>query len=216
MVVMATITAIIYNTWPLGFILNNPIAHRDLASQLEATGQPYNWLFVSTDVLTGLIVIILAMMFWRRLEKGQSILAIKIIVIGLLMFGLFTAVSALVPLTCQTTDLRCGSHLYQIFGLHDLTGGIAAIGLFISLVGGWLHGENKPHALTSKLIHWTTILWCLCGIAYVYFSAVNQHMVLVQQIFLVLSGIAVIVICLPTDTLILAEHLLISNDDTLT
>jgi hypothetical membrane protein len=200
--VTSILLAIVYNSWLLGFILNNPVVHHDLSSQLEVAGQPYNWLFVSADVMTGLLSIILVCLLWANRTKKHLTSAMNVIVIGLIMFGLFTAISALLPLSCQTSDTRCGAHLSQTFGIHDVTGGIASFGLFISLAGAWLYsGKVKPN-LSHLVVCCTTILWCVAGIAYLVFTVVNKYTVGIQQIFLILSGVAIIVIGISTQGLL--------------
>lgn len=205
-IVVGSLVAIVYNSWPLGYILNSQVAHHQLASELEAAGQPYNWFFVCCDLMTCLLLLYLALSYWRRRPSPHKSGVLSAVVIGLVLFGIFTAVSALTPLSCQINDLRCGAHASQILALHNLTGGIASFGLFIGLLSAWLFVAKRSLTPAVILIRATTTLWCLSGIAYLFFTVINQYMQLVQDVFLILSGIGVIAICMPYYKLITSEQ----------
>jgi hypothetical protein len=205
-IIVSGLVAIIYNSWPLGYILNNPVAHHQLASELEAAGQPYNWFFVCCDLITCLLLLYLALRYWQRRPATYKNGALNAVIFGLALFGVFTAVSALTPLSCQINDLRCGAHASQILALHNLTGGVASFGLFISLSGTWLFSIERPLTPATVFIRLVTTLWCLSGIAYLFFTVINQYMQLVQDVFLILSGIGVIAICLPYYKLITSDQ----------
>ncbi|HWD24402.1 MAG TPA: hypothetical protein VG368_02965, partial [Acidimicrobiales bacterium] len=46
--------ALAYSSWPLGYVLNGATARSAFASDLELSGQPYNWLFIGLDCVTGI------------------------------------------------------------------------------------------------------------------------------------------------------------------
>ena len=48
-----------YASWPLGYWLN-PVANRGLASNLEAAHQPYNWVFIAFDIVSGLLICVVS------------------------------------------------------------------------------------------------------------------------------------------------------------
>ncbi len=101
---LALVAAILYSSWPLGYILNPFVGTHDLASQLEATHQPYNWLFIVMDVLAGLVVTIIAVMQINRNAHNL----IRACVIGYGIFGLLVTVAALTPLNCNISSDTCG------------------------------------------------------------------------------------------------------------
>ncbi len=183
----AILAAIIYNSWPLGYLLNPSVAGTGLASDFEASGQPYNWFFVACDVLFGVLVVSLTLWLMKDRAKWRSSI---IYVAGLAAFGIFTAVSALIPLHCHADIRTCGYDVDQTLGWHDITGAIAALGLFAAMAAaiGWAAGRLS---LAMKLI---TLVWSLTGLWFLYVSVVNDHfwtsaIVPSQEVFLVLSGI---------------------------
>ncbi|MGA3150331.1 MAG: DUF998 domain-containing protein [Candidatus Saccharimonadales bacterium] len=188
-------SAILYNSWPLGYVLNNKVAHHGLISDLGAINQPFNWLFIMTDILTGIFILAVVMFMRSKTFSGLRSNAWSMVSIGLLLFGLFTAISALLPLNCYASVVGCGAHLNQAFGLHDVTGGIAAFGIFISLMGAsTLAALNKLSGVLKRMTWTALIAWSASGILFVILTEVNKGVQLMQQIFLILSGFAVIII----------------------
>jgi Kef-type K+ transport system membrane component KefB len=102
---LAWVAAILYSSWPLGFVLNPFVGHHDLASQLEAPHQPYNWVFILMDVMTGLLVTVVAIMQTNRPNARKYI---KWCVLGYFAFGFLVALAALTPLNCNPTADTCG------------------------------------------------------------------------------------------------------------
>lgn len=196
LIIISCVTAIIYNSWPLGYLLNNQVAHHQFASELEDIGQPYNWLFMSFDILTGILVLYIALLIWRRFAFLEKDISTKIIATGFVVFGIFTAISALLPLNCQINDTRCGLRSSQILGLHNITGVLASIGLAVSLIATWRLSINRPPIFAKIIFKIITALWCLTGIVYLILSFYNKYLIQTQDIFLILSGFGVIGVCL--------------------
>lgn len=189
---LSILAAVLYNSWPLGYILNPAVGRHDLASNLSAPGQPYNWLFTGGDILTGVIMLVLAIDLWRKFGRT---FAGRAAALGYILFGVFTAASTLLPLGCSATDPRCGVYASQIFGPHVIAGGLASIGLFVSLIAAWIiGGRQKINSKYLRPLQFVTLLWSISGAAYIPLAITSNHLELSQQIFLVFSGLAIIVI----------------------
>lgn len=101
------LAAVLYNSWPLGFYLNPSVLHHDVASDLAKSGQPYNWVFMLGDVLTGLVLLLVAFLQWRRTRVRTARAAI----LAYAVFGITTALAAVIPLRCDYSSGQCVQHL---------------------------------------------------------------------------------------------------------
>src|ERR1039458_3731970 len=110
LICLGAIAGLLYNSWPLAYIFNNHTATVYLASNLEATGQPYNWLFILGDVLTGLVIMGVCGYYWNRKNITSNQL-VKVTIAGFLIFGLLTIISALIPYNCQESIAECSVQL---------------------------------------------------------------------------------------------------------
>lgn len=96
--------ALFYSSWPLGFFLNPSVGHHDLASQLEAPHQPYSWVFIALDVLTGISLVIVGTVQLRIRRNTMMTL----VIFSYMLFGALVAVAAILPLSCDPTLGQCG------------------------------------------------------------------------------------------------------------
>jgi hypothetical protein len=196
--VLCVLAAVFYNSWPLGYKLDNQTARYSLASDLERTGHPYYWLFILGDVLTAMSLSAAGALVWFKLRPGLPTKAWAAICGGLLLFGVGTAVAAVAPAQCAgTTALGCGVHDGQGLGLDGIFSVLAACGLFISLLGACVLGAR--HKVSLALVRTTQALlvaWAASGIWFVILalSTNSSSAHFPQQVFLVLSGLAFIAI----------------------
>lgn len=123
--------SVLYNSWPLGYILDPAVGRHALASELQAPHHPYNWLFILTDVLAGIIVIgIGAYQFKRFMFRHGRLTAACI-----MGFGLLVALAAITPLRCDPTTTACGPLLHHpVIVLHGFASVASVVMLFIALV----------------------------------------------------------------------------------
>ncbi len=194
------LAAILYNSWPLGYILDNSTARYGLASDLERVNHPYNWLFILGDVLTGLALIAAGVCIRLKLWSRLSSKALTAVYVGLMLFGLFTAVDALIPAQCSLAPvLQCVKYRGQTLGFDSLTSTIAALGLFISLVGVvWLSWQYKINSLLILLIELTIASWIFTSLLFVLLDLTSHNSHLMQQISLVFTGLVIIMVGLNT------------------
>lgn len=206
--VFGLLAALVYNSWPLGYVLNRRVAAHGLASDFGASGQPYNWVYIGGDVFCGVLVVVAIWLLVRYVRlSSQAITAC----VGIGIFGIMTAVSALLSLSCVSNIRACGYQPSQTLGAHDITGAVAAAGLFVGLVYAW-----RARADSGKLAHWNGALlfvWSLWGLAFTlvllpsvqrapHFSMVS---IVWEQAFIVLSGAGVAAVIYSLSTLPVKE-----------
>ncbi len=151
---LTVLSAILYCSWPLGFWLNPQANQRGLASELGAFGQPFNWLFIGADVVSGIFLMaacyLLAQQFkvtgWRKLA-----------LISLAFYGLFGAIDASLPIHCLPSLQQCGSvfrsPLVIFHGAVDIAGSLSLTG---TLVAEWIY-TRRHHAA------WLTWIYVIGG-----------------------------------------------------
>jgi len=192
---------ILYNSWPLGYWLDNQTARHGLASDLEKAGHPYYWLFILGDILTALCTVAAGSLVWFAGRREPLSRAWQAVAIGLVVFGLFTAASALVPTECSGTTLAgCGSHDGQGLGFDGLFSTIAALGLFMSLVGAARLGTPpKLDVALARIVRITAIAWWASGVIFIILALTDKSALLPEDILLALSGLALAAIGLVID-----------------
>ena len=179
-----------YSSWPLGYWLN-PKAARGLASDLGASHQPYNWLFITMDVVCGILVGIVSgklLMIIRSGSNRKNLPGLWIAVLGVGGFGLFTAVGALLPLNCIQGSPQCVVSLHtSYFLIHGIfsIGSIAS--LTISIVAIWLLLLLKEQDVIS-LAHLTPAIflfvWLSFGALTLYLVLHHRSSALAQHFFI--------------------------------
>lgn len=186
----ATGAAVLYCSWPLGYVLN-PIANRGLASNLEALGQPYNWLFAALDILSGLVVVTIAVLL-RGLTGRPRHWLLDWSIIGYGLFGFLTALDALLPVDCLDTVQRCnvlsGHPLIIIHGAASI-GSIG--GLTMSIVGLWylLAVKRRVAWPLRWLLHIIGLSWFGFGVATAVFLLADRSSALSQHLFIIVCSL---------------------------
>lgn len=129
---LAAVAALLYNSWPLGFVLNPTVVRHALASVLEAPHQPYDWVFVSMDVASGVLAIALG---YLQLRKHPAGLPAKAAVVSYMLFGALVMCAALIPLRCDPTSQQCGPLMHdpQLL-LHGVCSIASTFALLVSLL----------------------------------------------------------------------------------
>ena len=188
---LAVVAAVLYCSWPLGSVLN-PVANRGLASNLEATGQPWNWLFTITDIICGVLVVWIAWRLYATIKRPRQQWLLSTAIIGFGLFGFLNAIDAVLPIDCVPTAMKCRSALEDPY---FITHGIASIastnGLTITLVALWwifLRARKSP-----ELLLWTLnagmIVWFSFGIATGIFILLDKSSATSQHVFIVVCSL---------------------------
>lgn len=186
---LTVLAGLLYNSWPLGYWLN-PIANRGLASNLEAAHQPYNWVFMTLDIISGLLICIASWLLLRILRKAQSVLLITAAA-GFGLFGLLTAIDALLPIDCVSVQGSCGPVLQDPwFLLHGIFSVGSIAGLTISIVSVWLllaHNDQIARRV-RWLLHGTMLTWFGFGIITFTLILMARSSALSQHVFIVVCS----------------------------
>jgi hypothetical protein len=185
-----TIAALLYFSWPLGYVLN-PKAESELASNLQALHQPFNWAFVLMDIACGLLIGIGSRHLLINIEPVTNQLTKKMLrlaILGMAIFGIFTAIDAVLPLNCLVGAPGCEVTVndpYLVF--HGFFSIGSVVGLTVSILIIWTLLLMKEGFTSSKL-HLIPagflIVWLTFGFLTLYFVFHNQSSSLSQHFFI--------------------------------
>lgn len=133
-VLLGALAALLYSSWPLGYVLNPAVGRHALASELEAPHQPYDWLFIVMDVLTGVLIAVVGLLQLRTRKHSATLFSAVACYVA---FGLMVAGAAVIPLSCDPQTSRCGPILhnpaimvhgaFSIFSVLSLLIGVALV-----------------------------------------------------------------------------------------
>jgi uncharacterized membrane protein len=187
---------LLYCLWFLGYYLN-PKAMSNLdVSALQSVGQPHYGFFVIGDIATGVLMILLVaclIKIFHRTPLHRKI-SFWLCVIGLLAFGIMTATASIFP-SCDSDSSYCVLNLSQVFNVHNITGTIASLGQFVSVIAAL----KLVHKKITSSVFWTSsgllILWAISGITFITLSTNSFHSsLLMQHLFLVLSSVLLVIV----------------------
>lgn len=183
--------ALLYNNWLLGYWLNSRVASYSLASDLQVHNQPYSWIFILCDILSGLTMASAAYLIyrlWRPCDRLKLYL-----IAGYLGFGIFTAIAAIMPIHCGANNLQCTLVSNQTFGVHDIVGAVASLGQFISLITLWRLSVNlKLPSWLKWLMLGLLLLWSLSGIVFLILTFQRLDEIAMQHVFLIFTFLGLI------------------------
>ncbi len=148
--VLTVMAAVLYCSWPLGFWLNPKAQKTGLASELGGFGQPYNWLFIGADIVSGIFLALACVLFARQFKAAGWR---KWALILLAMYGLCGALDAALPIRCFPSLQYCGSVFHSpllvLHGIIDIIGSVALIG---TLVAEWAYAR-RYHPSWQKWVY---------------------------------------------------------------
>lgn len=187
---LMVVAGTLYSSWPLGYIFN-PVGNRGLASNLQALYQPYNWLFIGLDIVSGLIVCAVCyslLNFVNNNTLGKTRNVLRASVLGTGVFGFLTALDAVLPLNCLEGSAQCISPLNNPY---FVTHGIVSIGsiggLTLSIFAIWLLLFWREKAV-MRLAHIPPalfmIIWFSFGVLTLILLLHNKSSDLAQHFFI--------------------------------
>lgn len=180
---LAILAGVAYCSWPLGYVLNPQVSRRGLASELAALHQPFNWLFIGLDVLAGALVLAAARLLWSRADGRLS----RVVLTSFAVFGVLTAIDALLPMSCEPSLTTCPSLSHQpLLILHGIASIAASIGLFISAVLVWW--QRRKHS-GATIMSAFMAGWILFGALSLYFLFRTGPGYLVQHYYITLCSV---------------------------
>lgn len=140
-VFVGLLAAIAYSSWPVAYLVNPSLAATALASELEESGQPYSWLFVLLDCVTGVAALIVVRLAWPEKDSAERRLLV-LALIGYALFGLATAVDALIPVSCGSVPIHsCGLDVRHLSADDYLTA-FAVFALFVGICGAQIRAAR--------------------------------------------------------------------------
>lgn len=160
---LAALAALLYSSWPLAFFLNPNIVKHALESQLQTAGQPYNWVFILGDSLTGAVLVVVAALQYKAFIAGG--LVTRLGIIGYALFGSLAAVAALVPLNCDPQSNSCGPLIHDPFVLmHGFASIVSVLALLMgTLVIAILTYKQRASAIVREVFLVLLACWILFG-----------------------------------------------------
>ncbi len=180
------VAAIAYCSWPLGLLLNPTLARSALASDLEAHSQPFSWLFILLDCVTGIAALVVASRTWPGSKQDRLT---RVAVLGYALFGVATAVDALIPLNCGSSSLlSCGADLAEL-NVDDLLTGVALFALFLAAVCVQVPAlQERSWILPLVGSAAVVLIWSGCGLAFFAAHFSNRPAVGLQHLMLTLTS----------------------------
>jgi|GEM_PF-6593790 len=172
-VLLAIMAGVLYNAWPLGFRLDPAALHGTYVSVLEVPTRPYAHLFVTCDVLAGVLAVAAGILLRR---------AHPLVGVGLIVFGIGNVLEASIPIAaaCAASVASCGIALDQVLAPHDVASIVSVVGLLLAL---W--GVRERGRWMRALI----ALWAICGLFMVSTVVTDRLVTLSQACFLTACGI---------------------------
>jgi hypothetical protein len=129
------ISGVVYNSWPLGYVLNPPVAHA-LASDLEGVHQPYNWVFIGGDISSSILLILVSVFLLWRYGKGRGWL--KLVALYSILFSIGTILDAALPLRCVSSANQCPNFTHSpLLFIHGIFSILASVFLFLAIFHLW-------------------------------------------------------------------------------
>jgi len=161
--------ALLYCSWPLGFWLNPAAMRAGLASELGAYGQPYNWVFIWGDIISGALLLWGAIVLIHTYKiRGAG----RWSLILLATYGVCGALDAALPMSCLPSQEICGPVLSDpmliLHGAIDLVGSVALVGTLVEAVR-YVHKHNRTWRPWIYFIGVSALLFAvLSGVFYVF------------------------------------------------
>lgn len=189
---LATMAAILYCSWPLGALLNPVVGKHALASQLEAPHQPFNWLFILLDIMTGLLAVTIGAAQLKRREHRFLTLSI----ISYATFGALVALAAAVPLDCDPDTTSCGPLIHHPFVIiHGLASIFSVIFLFVSMILLIpIIYKFGPSKMLKVLFAITAVCWAIFGVGSIIELVLHITGNAMQDFFITLCSASLVLI----------------------
>jgi hypothetical protein len=190
--ILGAAAGLAYLSWPIAYAVNRVVVEHGLASDLEVPGQPYSWLFILLDIVSGVLMLVLSVAAWRASRRRRAPKRTGGLV-GYGVFGLSTILSAAVPLSCgsgQAALLACGTNA-DTYGWHDLLSVVGYLALFFSLAGAMARSYRGFGRVVGALVIAVGLLWCVSGIGFLVITLTHLAEVTAQHVLLLLTTMVI-------------------------
>jgi hypothetical protein len=160
--ILSIVAGIIYNSWPLGFVLNPTVAHHGLASELAGVNQPYNWVFIYGDVVSSLMMLFIVFNIWSFMMHKTKSKWLWLSLGGMVIFCITASIAALCPLQCISAIERCPTFVHNpITLLHAITSVAAGFSVLAFVTGLWLNKKRDYFLALQFIIVFLIGSWAL-------------------------------------------------------
>jgi hypothetical protein len=185
--------ALAYCSWPLAYLVNPSLAGNALASSFEGHSQPFSWLFILLDGIAGFCAAIVCIRELRPLYgRPRPGRALVYALLGYAMFGLATAIDAVVPLNCGSRSIQACARQVWPLTPDDVLTGVALLALLAAAVTVIVQMNHRPtvrsSAVPATTIIITVIVWSALGVM-VLGSTSATLAALAQYAFLTLTSL---------------------------
>jgi hypothetical protein len=190
-IALCFVAGLLYNSWPLGYLLDSSTAHHSLASDLELANHPYYRLFITCDVLTAVCVILAALILFKWSSSPPKIKTV--VLAGLIIFAVFTAASAVLPDEYSVTYLlKWGTHKQPV-GIDTISSSLAALGLFAGLIGLAIARlkSNVGRIPLNRITRLILATWSASGLAFIFLALTNQDARFSEDVLMIVTGLAI-------------------------
>lgn len=195
---LAGLGALAYSSWPLAFLVCPALAGTALSSSFEARSQPFSWLFILLDCITGLAIATVGLRELHRWHAGPRDPGVVVFAfLGYSVFGVATAVDAVVPLKCGTASPQACARQVWPPTPDDVLTGVAMLALFLAAALVVFRMTRQPAACAPALpaaMTVTLIGWCVLGVMVLFSSARPIVIAVYQYAFLTLTSAVVFVV----------------------
>jgi hypothetical protein len=188
---VACLAGILYCSWPLGYILNPSVTRHDFASELQASHQPYAWLFIATDILTGVLMLAIGIWQWKNTTQHKTL---RLSIISYVLFGILVIAAAVAPYNCVSGSHSCQLLLHSpAFIIHGFSSIVSVVFLFVSLV---LPGKIL---LEQRMYRWLIVMgvflvggWGLTGLGTIIVVSHGMRSNWMQYNFITICSISLV------------------------
>lgn len=171
-----------------------------MASDLEAHSQPFYWVFILLDCVTGFATVVAAKNAWPSRGASNARLG-RVALIFYAIFGIATTVDALVPVNCGSTSLTSCSADLASLSIDDVLTGLAVFALFIAAVATQVCiVRERSWTMGSVGSLFVIVVWSGIGLDYFAHHFSVQPVVGLQHLMLTLTSIVAFTTMLVTWT----------------
>jgi hypothetical protein len=100
--------ALTYSSWPLAFLVDTGLAQRStFASEYEAVGHPWAWLFRIFDQVSGLLIGVGATLAWPASAEHRPRWPMRVVFAATAVIGYTLVLTGSLPVDCSASDGQC-------------------------------------------------------------------------------------------------------------
>lgn len=186
--VLGGLAGVLYNAWPLGFLLDPQALPGNYISVLEVPARPHEHFFVACDLLAGLTATVVGLLLGRdpRTALGPvrpGLVRAGLVRAGLVLFGVGNMLEASIPIEggCARSVAACGTGPHAVLAPHDLASIVSIAGLALAL---WSVRDQVPWMRPLIVVWAASGLFMVASVTLVFWVTVSQ------AAFLVACGVA--------------------------